>query len=156
MEDPGDAFKTVSARNYDRNLTNKLYEISNNVSPQQLQSIIADNVKIENENSLNLNVPSSSSSSFSHLDSLKKEDNEFLSLPGEDMDSEDDTENESATECASESEILTEDPNLLIQNNNNKVASRSKDFIPHQSDESLARKLQDDRNKKDPSLKNFI
>jgi hypothetical protein len=60
MEDPKNSLKTVSARTYDRNLTDKLYDISNNVGPQQLQNIIDENIKIENENSFG--VPSSSSS----------------------------------------------------------------------------------------------
>jgi hypothetical protein len=72
MEDPKNSLQTVSAQTYDRNLTDKLYEISSNVNPLQLQNIIDDNIKIENEN--NLNVPSSSSSSFSDLDSFKEED----------------------------------------------------------------------------------
>jgi hypothetical protein len=58
MEDPQNSLKTVSAKDYDRVLPNKLYEISSNVGPQQLQNIINDNIKIENEN--NLGVPSSS------------------------------------------------------------------------------------------------
>jgi hypothetical protein len=111
MEDPDDALKTVSASNYNRNLTNKLYEISNNVSQQQLSNIIDENIKIENEN--NLNVPSLSSSAYSDLDSFKEEDNEKL-LPGESGDSEDDTD----TGGESSNEILPEDPNALIQNNN--------------------------------------
>jgi hypothetical protein len=70
MEDPENTLQTVSASNYDRNFTNKLYEISSNVGPLQLQNIISDNIKIENEN--NLNMPSTSTS-FSDLDSFKKE-----------------------------------------------------------------------------------
>jgi hypothetical protein len=56
MEVPQDSMKTVSATNYNRVLTEKLYDISKNVRQQQLNSIIQDNIKIENEN--NLNVPS--------------------------------------------------------------------------------------------------
>jgi hypothetical protein len=75
MKDPKYAFKTVSARSYNRNLTDKLYDISNNVNQQQLQSIVADTMKIEDEMSLNL---PSTSSSFSHLDAFKKEGDEEL------------------------------------------------------------------------------
>jgi hypothetical protein len=113
MEDPQNSMNAVSAQTYDRNLTNKLYEISNNVSQQHLQNIINDNIKTENE--FNLNVPSSSSSSFSDLSSFKKEDDG--ELPGEGMDSEDDT-NDETTGGESSNEILPEDSNLLIQNNN--------------------------------------
>jgi hypothetical protein len=80
MEDPQDSIKTVSARIYDRNLTDKLYDISKNVGPQQLQNIVAENIKIENE--MNFNVPSSSSSSFSDLEAFKKEGDDELTMAG--------------------------------------------------------------------------
>jgi hypothetical protein len=128
MEDPEDVFKTVSAKDYNRNLTNKLYEISNNVGPQQLQNIIGDNIKIENEN--DLNVPSSSSSSFSDLDSFKKEGDDELSMAGYGSgESEDDT-NDETTGGESSNEILPEDSNLLIQNNNNRSTARPRDYVP--------------------------
>jgi hypothetical protein len=148
MEDLQDSMKIVSG-NYDRNLTNKLYEISSNVGPQQLQSIVADNIKTENENSLN--TPSSSSSSFSDLDSFKEESK----LPGESFGDESEDETDTATEGASESEILPEDSNLLIQNNNSGGA-RPVSFTPHPSDQSLVRKMLNNQNKKDPSLRNFV
>jgi hypothetical protein len=126
MKNQKNSFNTVSASNYNRNLTDKLYEISSNVGPQQLQDIISDNIKIENENSLN--IPSSSSSSFSDLNSFKQEDK---GLAGEFEDSEDETENESATEGASESDIIPENPNALVQDNNNTSIARPKaNFIP--------------------------
>jgi hypothetical protein len=149
MEDPGDAFKTVSARNYNRNLTKKLYEISNNVGEQQLQNIVADNIKIENE--MNLNAPSSSSSSFSDMSSFKKEDDE-LSMAGYGSDSE--TETDETTGGGSESDILPEVPFQAVQDNNSGHAQPI-DFIPHQSDESLARQIDDKRNSKDVVLNRF-
>jgi hypothetical protein len=109
MEDPKDSLNTVSARTYDRNLTDKLYDISNNVSPQQLQNIIDENIKIENENSLG--VPSSSSSSFLDLDAFKKEGDDELPIAGYGSDSEDDTDNET-TGAESSTEIFPEDPNV--------------------------------------------
>jgi hypothetical protein len=131
MEDPQNSLQTVSAANYDRVFANKLYEISSNVSPQQLQNIISDNIKIEDENSLSL--PSSSSPSFLDLDSFKEEDK----LPGE-YEDESGGESETGTATASESDILPEDPNALIQNNNsssNRSVARPVDFIPRQKTE---------------------
>jgi hypothetical protein len=149
MEDPRNSLKTVSARNYDRNLTDKLYDISNNVGPQQLQNIIDENIKIRNEDSLG--VPSSSSSSFSDLDSFKKEGDDELSMAGYGSD-------ESETDAdisggASESDILPEDPNLLIQNKNSSsnrsIARPRENFVPGlPSDESLVRKMIDNQMKK--------
>jgi hypothetical protein len=138
MEDPRDSLKTVSARNYDRNLTKKLYEISNNVGPQQLNSIINDNIKIENENSLN--IPSSSSSSFSDMSSFKKEgDDEFLNIAGFSSD-ESETENET-TGGGSESDILPEVPFQVVQDNNSSSShAQPISFTPHPSDVSLVRK----------------
>jgi hypothetical protein len=147
MEDPKNSMNTVSG-NYDCVLTNKLYEISSNVGLQQLQSIVADNIKTENEN--NLNVPSSSSSSFSDLDSFKQESK----FPGESFGDESEDETDTATEGASESEILSEDPNLLIQNNNSGHA-QPRDFIPHPSDESRVRKMLDNQMDKDGVLTHF-
>jgi hypothetical protein len=148
MEDPQDSMKTVSG-NYDRNLPDKLYDISKNVGPQQLQNIIDENIKIENENSFG--VVSSSSSSFSDLDMFKKEGDDELSMAGYGSD-----ESETDTDIsggASESDIIPEHSNLLIQNNNSGGA-RAVDFIPHPSDESLARKTYDDRMDKDSVLSN--
>jgi hypothetical protein len=99
MEDPKNSLQTtVSAQTYDRNLTDKLYEISSNVGPLQLQDIITDNIKIENENSLGM--PSSSSSSFSDLDSFKQEPK----LPGE-YEDESGGESENDTESATELQV---------------------------------------------------
>jgi hypothetical protein len=51
MNDPENVLKTVSASNYDRVLTEELYDTSNNVtSSQQLQSIVNENIKTENSN----------------------------------------------------------------------------------------------------------
>jgi hypothetical protein len=94
-----------------RDFSKKLYEIAKNVSAEQLNSIINDNIKTENE--FQLNVPSTSSSLAAFPSSFKDEPK----LPGEGDESEDDTDNET-TGGASESDILPEDPNLLIQNNN--------------------------------------
>jgi hypothetical protein len=129
MGDPKDSLNIVSARTYDRNLTDKLYDISNNVSPQQLQNIIDENIKIENENSLG--VPSSSSSSFLDLDGFKKEGDEELPIAGCGGDSEDDTDNET-TGGESSTEILPEDLTKTVQdNNNNRSISRPKpNFVP--------------------------
>jgi hypothetical protein len=71
MEDSQDSKKTVSASNYDCVLTNKLYDISSNVNSQQLNSIINDNIKTENE--FNLNVLSQSSSLTAFPNSFKDE-----------------------------------------------------------------------------------
>jgi hypothetical protein len=129
MEDPQDWLNTVSAANYDRKLTNKLYEISSNIGALQLQDIISDNIKIENEN--NLNIPSSSSSSFSDLDSFKEEDK---GLARENIDSEDETDNETAG-GESSTEILPELPFQAVQDNNNSssnssIARPKANFIP--------------------------
>jgi hypothetical protein len=125
--------KTVSARTYDRNLTDKLYDISKNVGQQQLQNIIDENIKIEDE--MNLNAPSSSSSAFSDLSSFKEEPK----LPGDFEDeSGGETETESATEGESHaSNIFPEDPNLLIQNNNSNISiARPKaNFVPKERTE---------------------
>jgi hypothetical protein len=149
MEDPNDSLNTVSASNYNRDLTKRLYDIANNVSPQQYQNIVNQNVKIEDE--MSLNVPSSSSSSFSDMSSFKKESDDQLEMPGYSSGIESETETETDTDatCASESDIIPEDPNASVQNNNNT-------FIPREpSDASRARKIFDDRNKKDPVLKHF-
>jgi hypothetical protein len=156
MEDPEDAIKTVSARNYDRNLTKKLYEISNNVGPQQLQNIVADNIKIENE--MNLNVPSSSSSSFSDLDSFKKEDDDEFSMGGYGSDKSE-TQNNQTTGGESSTEIISEDPNLLIQNNNSSSSDHARpkaNFVPKPPTEGqLLRRATDNQNSKDPVLSRF-
>jgi hypothetical protein len=154
MEDPQDSMKIVSG-NYDQHLTNKLYEISSNVGPQQLQSIVADNIKTENENTLN--VPSSSSSSFSDLDLFKQEDK---LLPGESFGDESEDETDTATEGASESEILPEDPNLLIQNNNSNsnlgIARPNPNFVPGPPSEGqLLRRAVDHQMDKDGVLSHF-
>jgi hypothetical protein len=153
MEDSQDSLKTVNAQTYDRNLTNKLYEISTNVGPQQLQSIINDNIKIENEN--NLNVPSSSSSSFSDLSSFKEEDK----LPGE-YEDESGGESETDTATASESDILPENPNALIQDNNSSgnisIALSNPNFVPGPPSEGqLLRRAIDNQMKKDKVLSHF-
>jgi hypothetical protein len=91
MEDPQNSLNTVSAKDYNRVLVKKLYEISSNVSAEQLNSIINDNIKTENE--FELNVPSQSSSHVAFPSSFKEEEEE--KLPGEgDGESEDDTDNE--------------------------------------------------------------
>jgi hypothetical protein len=68
------------------------------------------------------------------------------------------TETENETDISggeSGSDILPEDPNLLIQNNNsNSGHAQPISFIPHPSYESLARKMYDDRMSKDPVLNN--
>jgi hypothetical protein len=63
--------KAVSAQTYNRSLTDKLYEISNNINQEQLNSIISDNIKTENE--FQLNVPSQSSSLAAFPNSFKDE-----------------------------------------------------------------------------------
>jgi hypothetical protein len=117
MEDPEDSMKTVSAKDYNRTLPKKLYEISSDVSADQLNSIINDNIKIENEN--NLNVPSQSSSLAAFPNSFKKEGEELL--PGEGEESEDEGGTESATETESDNNILPENPLQVVQNNNSGV-----------------------------------
>jgi hypothetical protein len=109
-----------------------LYEISSNVGPLQLQDIITDNIKIENEN--RLNVPSSSSSSFSDLDAFKKEGDDELPIAGYGADSE--------TEGALESDIIPENPNALVQDNNNTSIARPKaNFVPKApSEQNLLRR----------------
>jgi hypothetical protein len=151
MEDPQDSLNTVSARTYNRNLPKKLYEISNNVDPQQYQNIVAENIKIENENSLN--VPSSS---FSDLDSFKKEGDDELNMAGYGSD-ESETENETDISGGeSGSDILPEIPFQAIQDNNsNSSHAQPRDFLPHPSDESLVRKMLDNQNSKDPVLSRF-
>jgi hypothetical protein len=49
MEDPQNSMKTVNARDYDRVFANKLYDIANHDNNEQLQTIIDDNIKTENE-----------------------------------------------------------------------------------------------------------
>jgi hypothetical protein len=143
MEDPKNSFNTVSAQTNDRNLTDKLYEISSNVGPLQLQNIINDNIKIENEN--NLNVPSSSSSSFSDLSSFKEEPK----LPGE-YEDESGSERETDTATASESEILPEDLSKAVQDNNSSsntsIARPNPNFVPKPpSEQNLLRRAIDNQ-----------
>jgi hypothetical protein len=154
MEDPKNAFKTVNAKTYDRNLTDKLYEISNNVTPQQLQSIITDNVKIEDE--MSLGVPSSSLSSFSDLDAFKKEGDDEISIAGYGSDSETETANDT-TGGESESDIIPEDPNRAVQdNNNNSGHAQPRDYVPKPPTEGkLLRKAMDDQ-MNNLGLHNFI
>jgi hypothetical protein len=112
MEDPKNSLNTVSG-NYDRIFTDKLYEISSKVGPQQLQNIVANNIKIENEN--NLNVPSTSSSLAAFPSIGFKEEEK---MPGEYEDeSRGESETETETATASESDILPEDPNRTVQDN---------------------------------------
>jgi hypothetical protein len=119
MEDPQDSMKIVSAKDYNRTLANKLYEISSNVSPLQLQSIVNDNIKIENEN--NLNVHSQSSSLAAFPGPFKEE----YKLPGK-FEDESGDETESAT--GGESDILPEDPNQAVQDNNSNSRLRSQNY----------------------------
>jgi hypothetical protein len=109
MEDPQDSMNTVSAQTYDRSLTDKLYDIANNLSAEQLNSIIDENIKIEeNQNSITDVLPN-----FFNDEKKPPMTGEF------DGDSEDETETQ--TDGESSNEILPEDPNLLIQNNNSGV-----------------------------------
>jgi hypothetical protein len=140
-EDPQNSMKTVSAKDYDRVLANKLYEISSNVGQEQLQNIINDNIKIDNEN--NLNVPSSSSSSFSDLSSFKEEDKE---LPGEGMNSEDETDTDISGAETDSSNILPEVQFQAVQDNNNsnRSVARPRDFVPKPpSEDQLLRRAVD-------------
>jgi hypothetical protein len=66
---------------------------------------------------MNLSVPSSSSSSFSHLDSFKKEGDDELSMAGYGGDSEDDR-NDETTGAESSTEILPELLFQAVQDNN--------------------------------------
>jgi hypothetical protein len=105
MEDPLDSMKTVSAKDYDRGLANKLYEISNNVGQEQLNSIIHENMKIEEKI---LNLPSNTTSippEFFEQEQKKQMTGEF----------EGDSEDETDTQTASESDIIPENPNQTIQ-----------------------------------------
>jgi hypothetical protein len=122
MEDPKNTFKTVSAKDYDRVFTDKLYEISSNVGPQQLNSIINDNMNIEEKIA---NPPSNTTSIPISFFSGKKEEKMVGEGSGE---SEDETDTESAT--ASESDILPEIPNQVVQNNNNRSIARPRDYVP--------------------------
>jgi hypothetical protein len=115
---------------------NKLYEISNNVGPQQLQNIVDENLKIENEMDLNL---LSTSSSFSDLSSFKEEEK----IAGESEESEDDTDNET-TAGESESDILPEVPFQAVQDNNSHA--QPKDFVPKQrTDGNIVRSMIDNQ-----------
>jgi hypothetical protein len=92
-----------------------------------------------------LGVPSSSSSSFSDLSSFKQEDK----LAGE-FEDESGGEGETDTATASESDIIPEDPNLLIQNNNSSsnisIAPPKPNFVPKPPSEgNLPRKAMDDQ-----------
>jgi hypothetical protein len=126
MEDPGDALKTVSG-NYGRNLTKKLYEISNNVGQQQLQNIINDNIKTENE--FQLNVSSQSSSLAAFPNSFQQEPKligEFEESGGE---NEDDTESatggESGTDIESEYKDDYHNDNESEQQRNARLKSQN-------------------------------
>jgi hypothetical protein len=116
MEDPEDSLKTVNAQNYDRVLENKLYEISNNVSPQQLQSIISENIKTENQN---LSFPSTNSIADVLPNFFEEEQKEKM-IGDREGDSEDETETQ--TEGESSNEIVSENSDLLIQDNDNNRA----------------------------------
>jgi hypothetical protein len=121
MEDPQNSLKTVSAKDYDRVLANKLYEISNNVGPQQVQSIVDENMKIEEKI---LNLPDHSTSIPT---SFFKNDDEKRILGDRDGESEDETDTQTASETDA-STILPEIANRAVQDNNN-----SEGFVPYQT-----------------------
>jgi hypothetical protein len=122
MEDPLDSMKTISAKDYDLVFANKLYKISSNINQQQLNSIINNNMKIEEKIA---NLPSNTTSIPTSFFNPKKEED---TLPGEGEETETEGGTESATETEYDTSILPENPNRAVQDNSN-----TKNFAPYQT-----------------------